>query len=65
MNTKTINIVILVAGIILLAAGLNELGTFGSRLGRALGAGMSNSTLFLLVAGAACTAYSIFKISRK
>ncbi len=65
MNTNTINIVVLVVGIVLLIFGFNEYGTFGSRLGRAVGAGISNKVLFLFVAGAACTVYGLLKILRK
>jgi len=50
MKKNVVGIVVLVVGIILLALGLNELGTFGSRAGRMLGAGLSNKVLSLLVA---------------
>jgi len=62
---NTINIVILVVGIVLLVLGFNEYGTFGSRAGRALGAGVSNKVLVLFIAGAACTAYGLLKTLKK
>ena len=65
MKKNVVGIVVLVVGIILLALGLNELGTFGSRAGRMLGAGLSNKVLSLLVAGAACTVYGLMKTVRK
>lgn len=65
MKKNTINIVILVVGIVLLVLGFNEYGTFGSRAGRLLGAGLSNKVLFLFIAGAACTAYGLMKTLKK
>jgi len=65
MGNKTISIVILVVGIVLLALGFNEYGAFGSRAGRMLGAGISDKVLFLFIAGAACTAYGLLKTLKK
>jgi len=62
---KSISIVILVVGVILLIWGFNEYGTFGSRAGRMLGAGVSNKVLFLFIAGAACTVYGLLKTLKK
>lgn len=64
MNKKTINSVILVAGIVLLTLGFNELGTFGSRAGRLLGAGLSNKVLFYFIAGGLCTAYGLMQMRK-
>jgi hypothetical protein len=65
MKSSTINLVILVVGIVLLGLGFNEYGTFGSRAGRMLGAGVSNKVLFLFVAGAACTAYGLITMLKR
>ena len=65
MNKSIVNIVILVAGIVLLVLGFNEYGAFGSRAGRLLGAGISNKLLFYFIAGAACTAYGLMKTLKK
>ena len=56
---KSAGIVVLIVGIILLVLGFNELGTFGSRAGRMLGAGLTNKALSLLVTGAVCTVYGL------
>ena len=65
MNKKTINIIILVAGVVLLILGFNEYGTFGSRAGRLLGAGLSNEVLFYFIAGAVCTVYGLLQVLTK
>ncbi len=65
MKNNTIGVVILVVGIILLVLGFNEYGTFGSRAGRMLGAGLSNKVLFLFIAGAACTVFGLMKTLKK
>jgi hypothetical protein len=65
MNRKTIDIIILAAGIVLLVLGFNEFDTFGSRAGRMLGAGVSNKVLFFFIAGAACTAYGLLQMRKK
>ncbi len=62
---KIVNVIILVIGVVLLVLGYNEYGTFGSRAGRMLGAGVSNKVLFLFIAGAACTVYGLMKTLRK
>jgi hypothetical protein len=62
---NTISIVILVVGVILLVLGFNEYGTFGSRAGRLLGAGVSNKVLFLFIAGAACTVIGLMNTLKK
>jgi len=65
MNKKIIGIVILAAGILLLVMGFNESGTFGSRTGRMLGAGVSNMVLFYFIAGAALTIIGLMQIRKK
>jgi len=65
MKNNTIGVVILVVGIVLLVLGFNEYGTFGSRAGRMLGAGISNRVLFLFIAGAACTVFGLMKTLKK
>jgi hypothetical protein len=65
VNNKIINIIILVAGVVLLILGFNEYGTFGSRAGRLLGAGPSNEVLFYFIAGAACTVYGLLQVLKK
>jgi hypothetical protein len=65
MNNKTVTIVILVVGIVLLVLGLNELGTFGSRASRMLGAGLSNKVLFYFIAGGICAAYGALQLRKK
>ena len=65
MNNRTVSIVILVVGIVLLILGFNEYGTFGSRTGRFLGAGASNKVLFYFIAGGLCTAYGLLQVLRK
>lgn len=65
MNKKTVNLVILIAGIVLLILGFNELGTFGSRAGRMFGAGLSNKVLVYFIAGGLCTAYGLLQIRKK
>jgi len=65
MNKKTIGIVICVVGIVLLILGFNEMGTFGSRAGRMLGAGVSNTVLFYFIAGAACTIFGLMQMRKK
>jgi hypothetical protein len=65
MKNNTIGVVILVVGIVLLVLGFNEYGTFGSRAGRMLGAGLSNKVLFLCIAGAACTVFGLMKTLKK
>lgn len=62
MNNNFINILILVVGgIVLLALGFNEYGTFGSKAGRMLGEGVSNKVWFFFIAGAVLTAYGLMK----
>jgi hypothetical protein len=65
MKNNTIGIVILVVGIVLLVLGFNDYGTFGSRAGRMMGAGVSNRALFLFIAGAACTVFGLMKTLKK
>ncbi len=65
MNKKTVNLVMLVVGIVLLVLGFNEFGTFGSRAGRLLGAGLSNKVLFYFIAGGLCTAYGLLQLRKK
>ncbi|MDH4164622.1 MAG: DUF3185 family protein [Nitrospirota bacterium] len=65
MNKKTINLLILIAGIVLLILGFNEFGTFGSRAGRLLGAGLSNKVLFYFISGGLCTAYGLLQMRKK
>ncbi len=65
MNGKIIGIVILAAGIVLLILGFNEIGTFGSRAGRMLGAGVSNKVLFYFSAGAICTIFGFIQMRKK
>ena len=65
MKNNTIGIVILVVGIVLLVLGFNDYGTFGSRAGRMMGAGVSNRVLFLFIAGAACTVFGLVKTLKK
>lgn len=65
MNKNQIGIALLVVGIILLVLGFNEYGTFGSRLGRALGAGMSNKVLALFIIGGVCTALGLTQTLKK
>ncbi|MCK9419246.1 MAG: DUF3185 family protein [Nitrospirae bacterium] len=65
MKNNTIGVVILVVGIVLLVLGFNEYGTFGSRAGRMMGAGVSDRVLFLFIAGAACTVFGLMKTLKK
>lgn len=65
MNRKIIGSIILAAGIVLLILGFNESGSFGSRAGRILGAGVSNMVLFYFIAGAACTIFGLMQIRKK
>lgn len=65
MNKNIITVVILVVGIVLLILGFSEYGTFGSRAGRLLGAGESNTVLFSFIAGGVCTAYGLLKVLKK
>ncbi|HWR71839.1 MAG TPA: DUF3185 family protein [Nitrospirota bacterium] len=65
MNKNQIGIALLVVGIILLVLGFNEYGTFGSRLGRALGAGMSNKVLALFIIGGVCAALGLMQTMKK
>jgi hypothetical protein len=65
MNTSTISIVILVVGAILIVLGLQEYGTFGSSLSRAVGRGPSTRAIILLVAGAACAGFGAMKVFGK
>jgi len=65
MNSKIIGAIILVAGIVLLILGFNESGSFGSRAGRMVGAGVSNMVLFYFIAGAACTILGLMQIRKK
>ena len=65
MNKKTAAIVLLIIGIVLLALGFNELGTFGSRAGRMLGAGLSNKVLIYFIAGGICAAYGVLQVRKK
>ena len=62
---KNLGIVLLVIGVILLVLGMQELGTFGSSISRALGRGPSERALFLLISGGACTAFGIMQVFRK
>ena len=62
---SSVNVAILVVGIVLLVMGFNEYGTFGSRAGRMFGAGVSNRVLFFFIAGAACTAYGLINVLKK
>lgn len=65
MNKNQIGIALLVVGIILLVLGFNKYGTFGSRLGRALGAGMSNKVLALFIIGGVCAALGLMQTMKK
>jgi hypothetical protein len=65
MKKNVVGIVALAIGVLLLVLGFNELGTFGSRAGRMLGAGLTNKVLFLLIAGAACTVYGLVSVVKK
>jgi hypothetical protein len=65
MKSSTINLVILIVGIVLLGLGFNEYGTFGSRAGRMLGVGVSNKVLFLFIAGAVCTAFGLITMMKR
>lgn len=65
MNKKTVNLIMLIVGIVLLILGFNEYGTFGSRAGRLLGAGLSNKVLFYFIAGGLCTAYGLLRMGKK
>jgi hypothetical protein len=65
MKNSTIGIVILVVGIVLLILGFNDYGTFGSRAGRMMGAGISNRVLFFFIAGAVCTVFGLMKTLKK
>jgi len=65
MKKNMVGIVALAIGVLLLVLGFNELGTFGSRAGRMLGAGLTNKVLFLLIAGAACTVYGLVSVVKK
>lgn len=65
MSKNIVNVVILVVGIVLLVLGYNEFGGFGSRAGRALGAGISNQLLFYFIAGGVCTAYGLVNTLKK
>ncbi len=62
---KIVNVIILVIGVVLLVLGYNEYGTFGSRAGRMMGAGVSNKVLFMFIAGAVCTVYGLMKTLKK
>jgi len=64
MTKTSIAAIALVAGIILLAFGFHEYGTFGSRLGRTFGGGLSNKVILLFLAGGVCTAYGLMNIGR-
>lgn len=65
MSKKQIGIALLAAGVIMLVLGFNEYGMFGSRLGRALGAGMSNKVLALFILGGICTALGLTQTLKK
>ncbi len=65
MNESAFGIAALAVGVLLLALAINELGTFGSRAGRMLGAGLSNKVLILLVAGAGCTIFGLISTFKK
>jgi hypothetical protein len=65
MKKNVVGIMALAIGVLLLVLGFNELGTFGSRAGRMLGAGLTNKVLFLLIAGAACTVYGLVSVVKK
>ena len=65
MNRKTIGAIIFALGIVLLILGFNESGSFGSRAGRMLGAGVSNLVLFYFIAGAACAIFGLMQIQKK
>jgi hypothetical protein len=45
--------------------GFNEYGTFGSRAGRMMGAGVSNRVLLLFIAGGVCTVLGLMKTLKK
>ena len=62
---KSLGVVLLVIGVILLVLGMQELGAFGSSIFRALGKGPSERALFLLIGGGACTAFGIMQVFRK
>ncbi len=65
MNKSIVNIIILIIGIVLLVLAFNEMGTFGSRAGRMLGAGLSNKALVFFIAGGVCTAYGLMQVLKK
>jgi hypothetical protein len=65
VNKKIVSLIILVVGIVLLVLGFNELGTFGSRAGRMLGAGLSNKELYYFIAGGLFVAYGLLQLWKK
>lgn len=65
MNTRSIGAVLFVVGVILLAVGLNEYDSLGSRLARAIGSGPSNRVLALLAAGGACSVLGLLQMLKK
>jgi hypothetical protein len=65
LNKNIINIIVLAVGVVLIVLGLQEYGTFGSSVSRALGRGPSTRALVLLVCGGVCAALGAMRIFRK
>lgn len=61
-NAKTLAPVLLVVGVVLLAAGFNEYGAFGAKMGRALSGSMSQRTVVLFISGGVCAALGLMKL---
>ena len=65
MNKSMVNVIILVAGAVLIVLGLQEYGAFGSSVSRAIGRGPSTRALVLLFGGGACTVFGAMNLFKK
>jgi uncharacterized membrane protein YjjB (DUF3815 family) len=61
---KTLGIVILVAGIVLLVYGFNAMDSFGSHVSKAVNGAPSNKSMMLLVSGAILAVFGAFSTFR-
>jgi hypothetical protein len=61
---KLISVVILIAGIVLLAMGYQEYQSAGSRVGRVFGFGVSDKAAALFLSGSLCTLIGLIRIVR-
>lgn len=64
-QNKLIGIILLVVGVVLIAWGLNEAGSFGGKLSSAISGSPGDRVLWFYIAGGVCALIGLFKLFRK